>query len=149
MLKAPYAGWTTIKIGDWSDRASYLTDVPMDILDAFINSYNYWQPAVIKFDAEGWEYTVVIDDYETYIIDYLHNDEGDYLDSFEANPTLTIIKVKKKNLAKEVLNDIKSNFNSWVEWCSDDGDPEEIKKYEYILHNKVQKLEKTIIKDKI
>ena len=34
MLKHDGAGWGHISIGDWSDRCSYLDDVPYALLDA-------------------------------------------------------------------------------------------------------------------
>ena len=35
MLDAPKLGWSKIHIGAWSDRCSYLDDVPMKLLEAF------------------------------------------------------------------------------------------------------------------
>lgn len=144
MLVNPQHGWVTVEIGDWSDRASYLTNVPIDALDAFINSYNHRQPATIKFDAEGWEYIVVIDDWETYIIEDLYRYSKNLLNSPSADPILTIVKVNKRELAKELVNDIQSHFYEWVNWRSDDGDTEELKEYEFIVRNKLR-----ILKDLI
>ncbi len=140
ILINPRYGWVTVKIGDWSDRASYLTNVPLDALDAFINSYNRWQPATIKFDAEGWEYIVVIDDYYTYIIDYPHDG------NFDASPVLTIVEIKKDDLAKELINDIQSNFYEWVSWSFDD-DPEERIEYQNLLNNKLRTLKEIVLKN--
>ncbi|MEG1564711.1 MAG: hypothetical protein RR365_13440 [Bacteroides sp.] len=138
MLIEPKYGWVTVSIGNWMDRASYLTDVPIDALDAFISSYNRWQPATIKFDAEGWEYIVVIDDYETYIIDYFH--DGNLYDK----PVLTTVKISKGELAKELVNDIQSHFDEWVNWCSNDSGTEELPKYEQTLRDKLKTLKDLI-----
>lgn len=149
MFINPHAGWVTVKIGDWWDRASYLTNVPLDTLNAFINSINHWEPATIKFDAEGWEYVVVVDDYETYIIDYHLDDEGDCIDSFDAKPTLTIVDISKIDLAKELAIDIQSNFDEWINWCVDDctDDKEKMKKYRNLLGEKLKTLKELISKN--
>ena len=34
MLDTPKYGWSHVSIGSWSDRCSYLDDVPMELLKA-------------------------------------------------------------------------------------------------------------------
>ena len=40
MLENPSCGWVKIHLGDFCDRASYLTDVIYDILEALIHVLN-------------------------------------------------------------------------------------------------------------
>ena len=68
MLSKPKYGWADITIGDWSDRCSYLTDVPFQLLEAMCRSCKNHEPVAAKFDAEGWEYTIIFDWLETHII---------------------------------------------------------------------------------
>lgn len=68
MLSKPEHGWADITIGDWSDRCSYLDDVPIALLSEISCVLETHCPRVLKFDAEGWEYLIVFDDYETHII---------------------------------------------------------------------------------
>ncbi len=111
MLSTPKFGWTTISLGEWSDRASYLTDVPMDILNALIDAYKSRNPASIKFDAEGHDYIIVIDDWETYVI-APEDCESEF-------PTLTIVPKNKKELSTEIISDIEKDFDGWVDWNLD------------------------------
>ena len=36
MISNPHAGWCDFKLGDFEGSPSYLTDVPVDLLNAFI-----------------------------------------------------------------------------------------------------------------
>ena len=76
MLKTPKYGWSEITIGDWHDRCSYLDDVPYRLLEAVDYTNRCGRPSSVKFDAEGWDYIIVFDQFETHIICY--NFEGEY-----------------------------------------------------------------------
>lgn len=52
MLTIPKAGWTNVEIGKFKGRASYLTDIPFECLDAFTFALTYNMPMSIWFDAE-------------------------------------------------------------------------------------------------
>ena len=104
MLTIPNNGWTNLQIDEFSDRASYLTDVPNDCLDAFIHSMQNNKPAVIFFDAEGWDFHLVTSHYRSYII--------------IAKDDVKIYEIKKNllELAKELHEDINNNIDNWVIW---------------------------------
>lgn len=116
MLAKPKCGWTTINIGGWSDRASYLSDIHLDLLSALIDSYGIsdYRPACIRYDAEGWEGIIIIDDYFTYII--LDNTKEN--DEKNKSKVLTF-EINKDDLAKELINDIDKNFEEWSLWDVD------------------------------
>ena len=46
-------------VENFSERASYLTDVPNDCLDAFIHALQTNNPAIVYFDAEGFDYHLI------------------------------------------------------------------------------------------
>lgn len=75
MLSRPQHGWTTISIGSFKDRASYMTDVSTDCLDAFIYGTEKGVPVTIYFDAEGYGYYVVVDEFICYVIKEAGEDE--------------------------------------------------------------------------
>ena len=104
MLTKPKAGWTILQIGDFMERASYLTDIPNDCLDAFIHALQNNTPAVIFFDAEGWDFHLIASYYQSYVI----------VDKEEA--TVYLIEKNIKELAKELYNDINNNFDDWLNW---------------------------------
>jgi len=104
MLTKPKHGWTNLQINDFTERASYLTDIPNDCLDAFIYALEKNKPAVIFFDAEGWDFHLVTTHYQSYVI----------VDKDEAK--VYVIEKDIKELAKELYNDINDNFEDWLEW---------------------------------
>lgn len=130
MLSEPSAGWTTVKIGDWSGQASYITNVPIDCLNAFIDCLEKHNPQCIYCDAEGWEFTIVISDFETNII---VSDDKNELFTFD---------ITVKQLAKELLNDLEKYFDSWVVWdgFTEIEEKKEIQKQKNILKKKIKKL---------
>lgn len=105
MLAFPKYGWSEITIGDWSDRCSYLDDVPFLLLEGMEESIRTGNPVASKFDAEGYEYIVVFDKYETHII---RETEDGY-----ALKTVDIILEK---LAKELVQDIRNSIAEWSGW---------------------------------
>jgi len=110
MLTKPNSGWTNVLIDDFSERASYLTDVPNDCLDSFIYGLKNNVPIAIYFDAEGYDYHLVSSWNSSYII----------MDKI--NATITIDK-NIEELAKELIDDIENNFEDWLNWeCYDDGE---------------------------
>ena len=117
MLSIPKHGWVNISIGDWSDRASYLTDVHIDILNALINLLQNRKVSSVYCDAEGWEYIIVFDFYRVYIIE-----------DKEEEPKLYHFDMSVKDLAIEVYKDIKENLYAWSLW-------------DYIVENEEKRLE--------
>ena len=117
MLGKPKHGWTNVSIGDYSDQASYLDDVPLDCLNAFINGYSSYLPITISFDAEGHEFLLVVDYYTTHIIsnrDFIMalRTGGEEKERF----ILKSYDINRDDLAKELINDIESNLEGWVHW---------------------------------
>lgn len=112
MLSVPKHGWVNITIGDWTDRASYLTDVHLDILDALILHFENYVPACAKCDAEGWEYIIVFDHTETHII-------TDKAESDDISHKYMVFNIPVRALAEEVYSDILANIRDWSEWNLD------------------------------
>ena len=114
MLQTPRHGWSNISIGCWSDRCSYLTDVPFDILEAVNDALCSYRPASAKFDAEGWEYIIVFDMYSTHIIsDGLDKHTCEWIPYF-----LITIDIDLYDLAKELVSDIHRDIDAWTDWES-------------------------------
>lgn len=139
MLEKPYAGWTNIKIKNWSDRASYLTNIHLDFLNSLINSYKNYTVASVKYDAEGWEGIIVIDDYSTYIIKY--EDKSD-------KPYVLEIEIGKDDVSKELIKDIENNLEEWCAWdilgVDEKQDKKQIKKNKKIILKLISELKKVI-----
>lgn len=110
MFSIPKHGWVNITIGDWSDRASYLTNPHLDILDAFITLYSTYNPGAVYCDAEGWEYIIVIHFNDVFVIE---QKDDNVLHTFD---------IRTRDLCEEVIKDIESHLYEWSLWdyCVED-----------------------------
>ena len=104
MLSKPNYGWTNINLGSFNGRGSYLTDIPLDCLNSFINALKYSLPASIHFDEEGSEFILTADFSGVYIISEREKTE------------LIKIEIQFLDLINEVVKDIEDNFNDWLLW---------------------------------
>lgn len=117
MLSKPKGGWSDITIGNWSDRCSYLDDVPFQLLKAIERVCKKEGIGSVKFDAEGWEYIIVFDLFNTHIIsDKLDEDEGIFY-SVEGFNYFSI-DTDYRELAKELISDIRRDVDGWSTWFS-------------------------------
>lgn len=138
MLSKPEYGWTTVSLGERADRASYLTDVPMDILDGFIN--NKENDFYLSFDAEGWEFEIVVRNNNANMIKYKDTDD---ITVFAAVP------ITKEELALEVANDIEKDIEAWTIWfvpeCKNSNDEILVKRKARLL-KKIQTIKELYLK---
>jgi len=127
MLTKPEDGWVNVQLEGFSERASYMTDIPNDCLDAFIYALQNNLPTVIFFDAEGWDFNLVASWYQSYVI--LDKDN------------VKVFEIKKDlfELANELYEDINNNLNDWLNWDYVD-DEEELKEYREKLITKLNTL---------
>lgn len=129
MLSNPKHGWCNFKLGTFEGTPSYLTDVPIDILTAFIDYHNKGC-GVIWFDEEGTEFTLVITPYSLFIIE---EKEKPILHDFS--------EMKIVDLEKELIKDIESDLCGWANFTTDN-DVEEIKQHETEIRQKIVILKK-------
>jgi len=142
MLATPHCGWSTIQIGDWSDRVSYISDVPNNILNAFIGTKTSYDPISVKFDAEGWEFIIVFDHFETHILDYGYKNEEEYLADKENKLKLFTFEISRFDIIKELVSDMERDLDDWTMWYSfiSYHEVEAINKRKIQLKNKIDKL---------
>lgn len=132
MLKTPRHGWTEVTIGNRRFNASYLVDIPFEWLESCIYALREKVPVVLCIDEEGKEDLVVVDMFSTYVIECMSLSE-----CFEEKG-FGIHKV-----AAELIDDIESDFDAWVEWDIDDFSKSPKKK-----EKRAEKLRKLIEKTK-
>ena len=101
MISNPKNGWCNFKLGDFEGTPSYITDVPIDLLDAFIDYYTRGY-GLAYFDEEGSEFTLLLTWYGVYIIE-----EKDNVKSH------VFYDLNISDLAKEVIADIETNLDGW------------------------------------
>lgn len=118
MISNPKHGWCTFNIEkdkehSFVDRASYLTNVPLDLLNAFF-SYQENGYGCVVFDAEGHEYTLVLTAYNRSI--YIIDGENHLIDFSD---------LKAEDLIKELVADIESDLEDWISFSAFDKKEEE------------------------
>jgi len=129
MITNPRHGWCSFELGDFKGSPSYLTDVPVELLDAFLD-YHTKGYGVAVFDEEGSYFTLVMTAYNwgIYIIE-----EKDY-------PKLhTFGDFDVDDLKEELVRDIEKDLNGWSEFITDD-DPEEIAQHRNEIRQRIARL---------
>lgn len=124
MISNPKHGWCDFKLKTFEGTPSYLTDVPLDLLIAFIDYHNKGC-GVAWFDEEGTEFTLIITPYSLFIIE--EKDKPILHDFSEINI---------ENIEKELIEDIESDIYGWINFMTDD-DQEEVKQHETEIRQKL------------
>lgn len=131
MISNPLNGWCDFKLGTFTGMPSYITDVPCDLLDAFI-SYHKTGSGVAYFDEEGTGFTLVLTPASIFIISEKEKTElYDFSD------------MSIKDIEIELLEDIKYNINQWVNFTVAFTKDEFIK-YEKQIQEKIKTLSKLV-----
>lgn len=133
MISNPKHGWCSFELDKFKGTPSYLTDVPVDLLDAFIDYYTEGY-GVAVFDEEGSYFTLLLTQYNCgiFIIEEKDNSILHDLSNFDVD-----------DLKEELIRDIERDLNGWSEFITDD-DPEEIKQHRNEIRQRIAKLRKKI-----
>lgn len=115
MLHNPKYGWAKIKIGNFEDRCSYVQNVPVQLLKALDHSVRTYEASVVSIDAEGYEYIIVFSQFNTHII--MEDAEVDQY-------SLKTINIGYRELARELIEDIRRDLDEWACWMDYDTMPE-------------------------
>lgn len=139
MLGKPKNGWAKLKIGTFEKEVSFLTDVPNDLLKAFINFFENGV-GVASFECEPYEFDLVFSYTFTggtrgmvYIVD--------------SEQKLFYEEISVIQLVKEFISDIKTDLVDWSRWNADTSMKGSCKTTEQNKHNilvGIEKLEKLI-----
>lgn len=132
MISNAKYGWCTFQIDEFIGSPSYLTDVPVELLDAFIDYYERGYGCA-EFDEEGSDFTFLITAYNLNIFVISRREE---LKLYDFSMTKDIDK-----LAEELIEDIEFHMYDWINFSVTD-DSEELKIRRDILREKIVKLKK-------
>lgn len=124
MISSPKHGWCNFKLRTFEGTPSYLTDVPIDLLNAFID-YHVKGSGIVWLDEEGTEFSLVITPYSLFIIE---EKDKPILHDFS--------EMKIGDVEKELIEDIENDLYGWINFMTDD-DPEEIKQHETEIRQKL------------
>lgn len=129
MITNPKHGWCSFKLGDFQGSPSYLTDVAVDLLDAFIDYYVKGY-GVAVFDEEGSFFTLVLTRYNWGIFLIEEKDCATLHDFSDMNVD---------DLSKELVNDIEHDLNGWYDFLLF-SDENETERYQDELDRKLAEL---------
>ena len=152
MLGKPEAGWTDITIGSqYIGTASYLDDVPVETMDAFLKYYQ-GAPFQVTYDAEGYHFGLFTFDGLVYIVDNKSDNEEINTKVIESEKEYFGGYISEEyiihTLAKECVNDVREHIDGWVDWFTyDDPTPEEVETRKKLLLDKADVLEAYIKTD--
>ena len=124
MISNPKHGWSNFDLRVFHGTPSYLTDVPVDLLNAFIQ-YHTTGTGIAWFDEEGTEFTLVITPYSLFVIE---EKDKPILHDFS--------EIKINNLEKELIEDIEKDLIGWSEFITRD-DREEVIMHRDEIRNKI------------
>lgn len=124
MISNPKYGWCDFDLKSFHGSPSYLTDAPVDLLNAFIQ-YHTTGTGMAWFDEEGTEFTLVITPYSLFVIE---EKDKPVLHDFS--------EIKINNLEKELIEDIEEDLIGWSEFITND-DREEVIMHRDEIRNKI------------
>ena len=128
MLSNPKCGWCKFELGEFRGTPSYLTDVPLDILEMCIN-YKKKNASICYFDEEGSDFVLIFANGEVFII---ATREDSMLYQFpETTP---------EALIEEIILDIERNLDLWNVEFTIEEDPDEIEKHKLKIIQKLEEL---------
>lgn len=137
MISNPKYGWCDFMLSDEKDNLfvgtpSYATNVPVDLLQAFLD-YKIKGQGVVWFDEGGTEFTLVLNPYSIFII--AENEHTELIDFSEVNIN---------NLIKELIQDIESALVGWSMFYCGYDDEEEFKVNREHIRNLICQLKEYI-----
>lgn len=131
MISNPKMGWCKFKLKDFVCHPSYITEVPIDLLDAFINYYKIGY-GLTNLDEEGNNFIFLLSAYNGNI--FIIDDENKILDF--SNNFLVV------NLARELIADIENNLEVWADFMDHSGD--DFDTYKQHLNDKLKELKELL-----
>lgn len=139
MISNPKHGWCNFKIEDDNNNVffgapSYITNVPVDLLQAFLD-YKIKGQGMAWFDEEGTWFTLVLNPYSIFIIA-----ENEYCKS----SLYDFSELNIDNLIKELIQDIESDLVEWSMFYCDCDKEEEIKANREYIRNLICQLKEYV-----
>lgn len=114
ILKIFDSGWAKFKIEDYERTVSYLTDIPIEMLENILLAKEHNVDFTYTFETEdrdGGDFKLIADKYRTYIIE--DGKPQCQLDTFD---------ISFEELSKGIIESIKADIKGWSSWNGMDGD---------------------------
>lgn len=129
MISNPKHGWCDFRLGTFEGTPSYLTDVPVDLLTAFMDCHTKGH-GMAWFDEEGTEFSFILTPYSLFIIE---EKDKPVLHDFS--------EMKIENLEKELIHDIEKDLDSWAEFITNE-DSKKVIQHKNEIRQKIEILKR-------
>ncbi len=135
-------GWGNLKCDNNNFPFSYLTDVPLEMLEEIDGYLNTKMSMSILLDGEGFFNTLVVNQYRVYVISEKNTEE------------LIKLNVSPENFIKQVVSDVKKQLVNIYQWNESEEDAEEygeideFNKRKEKINELIKKIEERIIEMK-
>ena len=103
MFSKPEYGWVWISVGDCRIEGSYLTDIPMDFLNALINSLENDLPFSVSVDEEGIRDMICADRFGVFVIELR-----------KGTAELKQANISLEEFRAEIIDGVEAYFDQWV-----------------------------------
>lgn len=124
-------GWCQFGLGNFHGTPSFVTDVPVDLLDAFLQ-YHHIGFGMAWFDGEGSEFALILTPYSIFIVE-----KKEY-------PVLYDLSDHKiAELERGLIKDIEKDLYGWSMF-TENTDTEEISFHRNMILQEIAKLKKII-----
>ena len=132
LISNPSNGWCNFDVVNFHGTPSYLTDAPIDTLNAFIE-YHKTGMGMAWYDEEGTEFTLVLTPYSFFIIE--EKDEAKLYDF--------TFKIDIETLEKDLIKELKEYIDEWSKFipCPSKSEVEEHKNE---INKKISELEEVM-----
>ena len=121
-------GWCDFNLGDYKGRPSYISNLPMQILNAY-EEYIKYNHCIIEFDEELTQFCLV-----------LWEDTITILDNRNGRVQSFCINENPKKVLDELISEVINDVRTWAVWMAVSNTEESIQREECILMDKITKV---------
>lgn len=141
LLSTPYCGWSEFNPGDKQYGLGYLTDIPVEWLDAAIHGLETMTPFSVHGFCEPWRMICTVDYWNCHVI-FCNDSNVELTGEYVKYET---IHINMMEFCKMLQNDISNDIDEWASWTLDhyDGNDVFLEKKEKI-QEKLIRLQKLI-----
>ena len=129
-------GWCDFKLENYTGRASYIRNLPLDILKGF-EGYKKYGHCIIPFDEETSQFYLIVYDNTVIIIDNRDSENGD---KFKGQ----YINIDADKVMSELFHEVVVNIDKWAEWLSISEDTKDISHIRDVFHLKINNIIKNL-----
>ena len=129
-------GWCNFKLGNYTGKASYIRNLPLDILKGF-EEYKKYGHCIIPFDEETSQVYLIVCDNNIIITDNRNSESGfDFVSQ--------CININADKVMFKLFDEVIHNIDKWVEWLSISDNIKTVDHIKDVFHLKINNIIKNL-----